>query len=271
LNLKEALAAKVSYQTGDYINTGALLTHVWQKDGIYAIRETSLATFVIKISHGQFSGLKDNLKEGITLKIPKVPYKMYEEVLAFYRFFYKKHNTEVYTRIYYSPDTDSFKHVVIDQLLKPEFALWSFDNPADFDVKDSDILVMQLHSHHIMPGYFSSKDTETQQSLDGIHMVIGRINYHMPNYQIRFSFGEKKVNLNFTDLFDKDIKEDQLDLKLFKDWKKRCKIDKKKAAYKNDQLINIPIIMHDDFLDRVVYEDDYVNEERYEIDHSIQL
>jgi len=49
------------------------------------------------------------------------------------------------------------------------------------------------------------------------------------------------------------------------------KIDKKKAAYKNDQLINIPIIMHDDFLDRVVYEDDYVNEERYEIDHSIQL
>ena len=219
--LRAFLSNGIKHQVGDYVpDPTALKTFVWQGDGIYCVRETDLGRFTYKVSDVNTPKLVTTLKEGFENYLPKMPMSIYNNIVGFFKEFYQKHKTEVYLRMYYNRLSDEFKYVILKQKLTATKADWEFNDPAEYGLGIDDILVMQVHSHHTMSGSFSTIDDADHQTLEGVHMVIGKIFDDVPQYEIRFSVGNKKVKVSLDQIFD--VPSYNYDLSLFGNWEERC-------------------------------------------------
>lgn len=222
--LLNGFASHIAYQIGEYVpeEPPKAQTYVWQEDGIYSVRETKLARFVIHVTKTKekFPDLGNNLKEGCSLKIPrKIPFLMFENLLNFFKYFYKNvMQTEVYVRIFYSPSKDEFYFNVPKQYVSSVRAKW---DDSDENISQEDILVLQCHSHHNMNGAFSSIDDKDHQTLESFHLVIGNIFDRKPSWQLRFALMDKKINLNLDALFEVPKEIDDFPLDQFGDFKTR--------------------------------------------------
>lgn len=222
MELDNLLQDKNMFFVGEYVpQATAYHSYVWQKDGIYLVREDNLARYSYRICKGDFE-LPDVVQEGIELKIPKIPYNKYEQLLEFFKHIHRKMQSEVYVRLYYRPGVGYFENfVVLEQELSTVSATWDFE-PEKYDIQVTDILVLQIHSHHTMSGSFSSIDDKDHKTLEGVHMVIGSI-YNSPTMALRFSLDNHKVEVDFEDVFEGVPPATSLNLNLFPNWESACK------------------------------------------------
>lgn len=214
----------IDYQVGDYQPKDPVdpQTYIWQHDGIFLIRETPLARFIINVFKAKtpFIGLSNTLKEGCQLKIPrKIPFDIYSNIVQFFRYFFRNvMPTEVYVRIFYRPSEDRFYINVPHQYVNETRASWGVTIDPDKDIPAEDILVCQVHSHHKMTGTFSPIDDRDHMTLESFHLVIGDIFHITPSYELRFAYLDNKVNVEFNDLFENADIEEQ-DFSAFGDFK----------------------------------------------------
>jgi PRTRC genetic system protein A len=209
-------------QIGTYtFQPGVNSTTLIQNDGIYTVKETDLARFVIKEVSYDFKGIVNGeyQKEGIQLKVPKVPAKMFLDILEWFRVVYQKYKTEVYVRIYWNKIRQEFFFWIPKQIISGALVEWDIEHdnfPSDKD----NILVVQAHSHHTMTGRFSAVDDADHRNLESIHLVIGDIFKIYPTYQIRFALGNKKVDLNLEDVFE-PLWKHEFDITMFGDYENK--------------------------------------------------
>jgi len=216
--LASALRSSVDYQYGEWVKKDNVDKYfVTQGDGVYEIREDKLATYYAKLGTASIPNLESTIKgKKIDLKIPKVPIEMFWEVVKLFQAVHQKYSTEAYVRIYYSRDRNEFYYYVPDQDISGALVKWKDDDDVMEKLSETDILVLQIHSHHNMTGRFSTIDDDDHVYLHGIFMVIGNIFSATPSTQLRFCFEKNRIDVEMSDIFQS--KEDSIDLSVFGDW-----------------------------------------------------
>lgn len=219
--LKNSVKSGFDYQIGEYTPSDKPFVRVLQRDGMFEVRDLPLARFVTQASKVTNPGLPQTLEEGLQLKVPKLPIKIFNDLYYFFRHFYDTvMKTEVYVRVYFNPENKEYYLRVPTQYVSAGAADWVIDKEERESIPESHILVLQAHSHHNMFGSFSSTDDKDQQNLESLHLVIGHIFDTQLEYQLRFKLVDSSVNLKLTDVFEEEPTY-QLDMEQFGDYKSK--------------------------------------------------
>jgi hypothetical protein len=156
-------------------------------DGVYEVRTNLSGTYVVRL------GSETTLAEGYYPAIPKAPATQLAEVV---RIFAER------------PDTESLIDIVYDRRSGTFCLVWNQKQASAGEVEyqplpddDNLILYAEIHSHHKMHSFFSSKD-DTSEKKTGVYGVVGRITDEVPEAAFRYSCGGHFRELLAEDLFD---------------------------------------------------------------------
>lgn len=146
------------------------LFHVLAEDGVYEGRTTQAGTFVARVPSLLAA------KSGFELSVPKPPAALLAEVVSAFK------------------ATPRIERLVNVLHHRGEYSLhWPDQYGAAGSVEasglvetDETFIVVQLHSHGMLPAYFSQRDTEDEVRT-GLYGVVGRCDADAPEMVFRFS------------------------------------------------------------------------------------
>lgn len=132
------------------------------KDGYYLKKSNRLFDAVVKIaSLPDF----DEVAESLTWNAPKIPSKIIDESLEFFRAVHDMHRSEAIVLL--ALDKGVWSIVVPGQTVSP--ASLKYECPPGANLAGT------IHSHCGMGAFFSGTDTNDVANFDGVHIVLGRI------------------------------------------------------------------------------------------------
>ncbi|NSW84464.1 MAG: Mov34/MPN/PAD-1 family protein [Syntrophothermus sp.] len=165
------------------------------RDGLYEVRKTELGTFSVKTDHVYDL---DEVDEGFCPSLPRIPFAVLSEVLAFFRAYAETEEpSEVLAEIYW--DRENLKYFA----WVPEQVVTSTEINAriDREMSERHLLVVECHSHNNMPAKFSQTDDENQQAT-GLYLVVGKLNKYFPELKLRMSCGGKYKEIPLETMFE---------------------------------------------------------------------
>ena len=132
------------------------------RDGYYLKKSNRLFDAVVKIA-----SLPDfnDVAESVKWNAPKIPSKIIDESLEFFRAVHDEHRSEAIVLL--ALDKGVWSIVVPDQKVSP--ASLKYECPAGANLAGT------IHSHCGMGAFFSGTDTNDVANFDGVHIVLGRI------------------------------------------------------------------------------------------------
>ena len=178
------------------VSSGKVIAFVPSEDGkVYEVRNNRIGTFIAETDN--ISMLK-KVKPGFIPALPKIPYRHLAEIIAFFKSYLRgRCGYEAMVCIYWSVKNSEYYVYVPTQKV----------TPGDVDAtipdlpEDEFILVMEIHSHHVMPCSFSSTDNEDEKATR-LYTVINRLDNVFPSIQTRISVGGKFVDINPAEVFE---------------------------------------------------------------------
>lgn len=164
------------------------------KNGILLAKENRFFRSVTKVPG--ISALPE-VEEGIELKeFKKIPAKIFEEAIGFFRKVWALHRSEAVALLTFDDKTEEWALKPVKQRVSSasvEFAE---------TVKN---VVGTIHSHGEMEGFFSEIDDEDDANLNGFHFVIGKI-WSKPQIKASVVINGKRFNVEISDLVESEIK-----------------------------------------------------------------
>lgn len=181
----------------DYLNSQhqSPMSIVASRDGrLYEVRETEYMR--IAVSKTDVAGLED-VHEGVTLKLPKIPGSFLAATVAFFRYYSEK-KVEALVYTYWNRATYSYELVCPEQKVNTEEVV-SYIEP----IYDSDReMVMGIHSHYHMDAFFSPVDDHNDQAFK-VYGVIGRLDLpYGIHVKFRAGYNGQHFDMDVKDLFD---------------------------------------------------------------------
>lgn len=184
-----------------------LTNYVIAKNGLFEVRETETARILFQPT--TVVGLTDELKAGIQLKLPKLPFTIVQQIVAFFRKVSEKSSCEAFVRVWWNCAEKQYEIRVPDQKVGGA----SVDHTDDFDrdgERDADgnlkyLLIMDVHSHgSSMTAFWSSTDDNDERKAPEGRMfgVIGKVDQPLPEWKWRMRTREGFIDLNIADLFE---------------------------------------------------------------------
>jgi len=166
--------------------------------GIYKVVNNKVGEFIIKLpTTDTIPGLPD-LAEGVSLKLPKIPYSEFYRTIAFFKeVISKKGNYEAMLQFYYDEANKSYIVFCPDQEITGTTV--KFKRHPEMD--DNYTIVMDIHSHNSMGAFFSGVDNadEKETRLFG---VIGELNREYPAFKFRISVSGVYKEISYLSVFD---------------------------------------------------------------------
>lgn len=160
-------------------------------DGVYEVRSNRVGTFVARLE-GRVS-----MAEGFHPSLPRAPVEMLERTLAAFR---SRPDSEALVTIVYDARDGSWR------LVSNERA-YSASEVEYVRLPDSDELIpyLEIHSHHSMPAFFSSKDSASEVAT-GLYGVVGCVEDELPQAAFRYSCGGEFREIQAECLFDSPMR-----------------------------------------------------------------
>ncbi len=140
----------------------------------YTVHSTQMAAFIYRDAGDTPADV------GMVLKVPKVPYRFFEHVVAIFK---RALPNEAILRLLYDHRSKTY---VIDQ--PTEMKATHYDVRSKFAPTPHwcDV-VATIHSHNYMEAFFSPTDNEAEKYDRGLFGVIGRINTKNPEMRLRIA------------------------------------------------------------------------------------
>ncbi|SDO17983.1 PRTRC system protein A [Paenibacillus sp. yr247] len=185
------------WKLSDYLSSShqSPMNIVASRDGrLYEVRETDFMR--IAVSKTEVTELED-VQEGVTLKLPKIPGSYLATAVAFFRYYCEK-EVEALVYIYWNRSTCSYELVCPEQNVNI-IEVVSFIEPVYNPDRD---IVMVIHSHHHMDAFFSPVDNRNDQAFR-VYGVIGRLDlpYGM-HVKFRAGYNGQHFEMDVKDLFE---------------------------------------------------------------------
>ncbi len=170
--------------------SGKLISYVPSEDGkVFEVRNNKIGTFIAPTERVTAF---EKVKAGFTPALPKIPFKMWSEVISFFKSFINEDGeVEALAYIYWS-FTDERYYVVIPKQTVTKDSVDSFLPDVD---ENEFLLVAEMHSHNTMPAFFSFTDDKDEKATR-VYIVVGRMDKIFPDIKARISCGGKFVKIN---------------------------------------------------------------------------
>lgn len=176
--------------------SGKVISFVPSEDGrVFEVRNSKMGTFIAPTE--KVTSFK-KVRAGFIPALPKIPYKTLSEIIAFFKSYVDRDGAvEALAYIYWSfADSRYYVHVPKQVVGKAR---------VDSTLPDIDeekfILVMEIHSHNTMPGFFSSTD-DSDEKATRLYTVVGSMDKVFPEIRTRMSCGGKFVEINPEEVFE---------------------------------------------------------------------
>jgi len=156
-----------------YINDGKSIPqdetcYIIAKDGIFLKKKLDLIESITPVDKISFL---DNIQTFAKINIPKIPEKVFANILAFFREVYNLYSSEAIVLLYYNKKNKNYKIYVPEQ----EVSSASLSYKANIVIKNYN-LIGTIHSHGSMAAFHSATDVSDEDKFDGIHITVGKLN-----------------------------------------------------------------------------------------------
>ena len=170
--------------------SGKLISYVPSEDGkVFEVRNNKIGTFIAPTE--RVTAFR-KVKAGFTPALPKIPYKMWSEVISFFKSYVNEDGAvEALAYIYWSFEHERY-YVVIPKQTVTKDSVDSFLPDVD---ENELLLVAEMHSHNTMPAFFSFTDDKDEKATR-VYIVVGRMDKVFPDIKARISCGGKFVKIN---------------------------------------------------------------------------
>jgi PRTRC genetic system protein A len=200
-----------SYHVGSWKDAklDKIHNHIFQGDGDYLVVNNKIANFIVKMNEAKRPGLPEEFNgHKIQLKVPRIPKKIYYQIIGFFRDIAKTMgNSEAFIQVYYDKINKEYVCHVPEQTVSG--ASVSYDATANLNEVDRDryISVFEIHSHNTMNAFWSGTDNADEKETK-FYGVFGKINDDQIDERFRFMAMGKQVDLTKENIFDFDGSED---------------------------------------------------------------
>ena len=184
--------------------------YVIAKNGLFHVSHSDLAD-IISVPK-EVAGVQVELKPGISLKIPRVPFRMLSQTVAFFKAVEKKSGSEALVQIWWNTVEKAHHIHCPDQTVSGG----SVNHRSDFDRDQARtpegaaiwLHVMDIHSHNTMSAFWSGTDNGDEMKAPEGRMfgVIGKMRQAIPDWKWRIRSRDGFIDLNIDDLFEVDLK-----------------------------------------------------------------
>lgn len=141
------------------------------------------------------------VKEGYEWKIPKMPFQLLQQTVAFFKDVSKDfQEDEAMLQYWYHTKEERYEIVCLKQTTTKVSVVYAPDMEKALD-KDW-IKVFDIHSHNEMSAFFSTTDDRNEQPT-GLYGVVGVVSKEVPDFGFRASFEGEFRTLPVFALFEK--------------------------------------------------------------------
>lgn len=179
------------------------INYVCAKNGLFEVRKSDLATIVVKPK--EVLGVVEELQEGVTLNLPKVPFLFLQQTVSFFRGVEERRNSssEALVQVWWDRETKSHQMHVPEQTVSgggvTHRSVFDIDNSGKY------FHVMDIHSHGSgMSAFWSGTDNNDEKHVttDRLFGVIGKVKEPMPMWKWRMRTRDGFIDLNVADIFE---------------------------------------------------------------------
>lgn len=203
---QQALINSIAQQTIQYslgtppTENGKATNIVFQGDAVWEISKNKIGTFTAKKGTCKLPGLPISMQPSFQLGLPKIPIKIFAQIIHFFKDVCKADGSEAMAWIYFDHEKNRYFSLVPEQSVSPGHVTYEIGekrlaalNPARYT------LVTDIHSHNTMTAFFSGVD-DNDDIMHRIHIVAGTLNTN-PACNIRAG-GQKKwvPSINMIDI-----------------------------------------------------------------------
>lgn len=187
------------------------VNYVVSSNGLFRVEKTPTAIFAVQQSEFDVDipGLH-YMDEGVTLLIPRIPFRYLQMALSFYREVYYQDGTEASLLFFWNKDNveipshDSEGQPVNGYLQDGQLILYVpkqvnsaalsefHQDPMVEWFRTHTAILCETHSHHHMDAFFSSTD-DANENATQFYFVWGRINKEIPKFAFRYCSGAEKA------------------------------------------------------------------------------
>lgn len=176
------------------------LNYVVAKNGFFEYRKTPLGSSLVKIKE---IPTVEEIEEGVSLDIPKIPFQLFNYMTAWHRAVYKKDKAESTIMVFYN-ENDGFKLFVPQQTNSGTNSKYKRDDDPEYvEMCKDNTLVMVAHSHpwagSSSPGPSGTDDKDEKESI--LYMIMNNVE-GVPNVYVSTCPGGTRIRLNFFDVFE---------------------------------------------------------------------
>lgn len=205
-SLKRELMLNInSYHVGSYKDAilDKLHNHIIQADGDYLVVNNKIGNFTVKMREASRPGLAEDIKGNkIQLKVPKIPGKIYYQIIAFFRDICDTMgNAEAFIQVYY--DKINNKHVC--NVPKQTVSGGSVNYDASENLNEIDrnryVFMFEIHSHNTMGAFWSVTDNADEKETK-FYGVFGKIKDATIEEKFRFMVMGKQIDVKREHVFD---------------------------------------------------------------------
>lgn len=206
--LKRALFMNMnSYHVGSYKDAALdkLHNHIFQGDGDYVVVNNKIGNFFVKMAPNPNPrpGIESDIEGNkIQLKVPKIPGKIYYQIIAFFRDIADKMgNAEAFIQLYYDTQEKCYVPLVPEQTVSGGSVRYDATKNLNEVERGRYIFVFEVHSHNTMSAFWSSTDNADEKETK-FYGVFGKIKDTNIEEKFRFMVMDKQIDVKKEHIFD---------------------------------------------------------------------
>lgn len=185
----------INYFIGEPTKLDKPVNYCLTKDGVKEIRENEIGIFTV--TPDKIAGLKNNIKEGLKLKLPKIPLSILSIIIRFFKKVTQKFDVEAIAQIFW----DRTKKKYFIDVPEQEVTKSSVKYSRNKEIEKNHLLVADIHSHNTMKSFFSNTD-DVDEKETRIFGVIGSLKDELPDVEFRISCGGVTLPIHLYEIFD---------------------------------------------------------------------
>ena len=180
------------------------LKYITAGNGIFEIRSNDVMTVTTKVEGAK--GMPE-LVEGFELKIPKIPFSVFNTIISFMKKIYQQDGTESTIMVFYNKEKGEFIPWVPLQENSGTSSNYKRDEDPEYtEMCKNNVLVMVAHSHpwasSTPPSPSGTDNNDEKEAI--IYMIVGNVN-GIPTITVSTCPGGKRRKLGFLDVFENPL------------------------------------------------------------------